>query len=138
MTNKKEFASYVCRHDGSFCLKGTLMAVKGGVALRTGIRNVDDLELNEILMLAHLCSMKSPASVDSIAYVTENEKSSVENILDRLSELGFVEEDGYAYRPSLIADELIFEVAKDLLEFDSLKYKQGLQEIESLQKKLSQ
>ena len=138
MKNKKELASYVYRHDGAFCLSGTLMEVKGTVALRAGNNSLDELDLKEILILAYLCSTESPSCFTSIACVTNNDESSLKNTLNILLGLGFAENDGYGYKATLRAEKILFEVAKELIEFDMFKYKQGIQEIEFLQKMLTQ
>lgn len=138
MSLKKELASYVYRHDGTFGMSGTLMEVKGTVALRAGNDHLDHLDLKDILVMAYLCSVDSPSSLESIAYVTRKDESTLEGILDLLLEFGLVEENGNEYKSTPKANQLIIEVAKELIEFDEFKYKQGIQEIESLKNKLAE
>ena len=130
----KKLADYLYRHDGSFCLTGTVINTKGDVALREGNDNLDELDLQEIRLLSALCSFKKPYTLTSIANIFEEEDDYVGRILEKLTHLGFAEEDGFDYQATSQGKNIIVELALEVMKFDKFKYKQGIQEIESLEK----
>lgn len=132
MDIKKEHASYVSRHDGTFCLTGTVMESKGIVALRPGNDSFDELNLAQILLLSNLCIYERPRDAKSISRILDADETLTDERLTTLCELGFAEETDAGYNATQKGRDIISELAIEVIRFDRLKYKQGLQEIEHI------
>ena len=136
MNLEKTLAYYICRHDGRFCFTGTVIESKGYVALSTGIGDFDELDLRQIRLLSELCTLDEYRTLDFIAQIFNEEQVVVAEDLDILCQFGFAEEEYSGYKASLKGRKIIFELVKEVMKFDKLKYKQNLGEIENLEKHL--
>ena len=80
--------------------------------------------------------MDESRTLDFIAQIFNEAQVVVAEDLGILCQFGFAEEEYSGYKASLKGRKIIFELGKEVMKFDKLKYKQNLGEIENLEKHL--
>lgn len=137
MNLEKMLANYISRHDGGYYFTGTVMESKGVVSLRTGNGDFDELDIRQIRLLSELCTLDESRAIDFIAQVFDEAQVVVVEDIGILCHFGFAEEECSGYKASLKGRKIIVELGKEVMKFDKFKYKQNLEEIESLEKCLA-
>ena len=131
----KELASYVLRHDGSYCFTGTLLESIGTVALRSGIGDLDEIGLDQVRVLSYLCEYDDYRGIASVVRAFDDNENLVESTLQLLIQLGFVVKRYSEFKATDKGRSVIYEVAIEVIKFDRFKYQQSLQEVNDLMRK---